>query len=62
MGTNAFATETVGSSFLNGVEQFTMVSLPPAGVYYLLQAVEYDADELRGNDGQRINIPFRKKI
>lgn len=62
MGTNALATETVGSSFLNGVEQFTMVSLPPAGVYYLLQAVEYDADELRGNDGQRINIPFRKKI
>lgn len=59
---NALATETAGSSFLNGVEQFTIVSLPPAGVYGLIQAVEYDAHEMRNANGDRVNISFRKKI
>lgn len=59
---NAVATEMAGSSFLPGIEQFTLVTLPPAGVYSLVQAAEYDAHEMRDANGDRINLPFRKKI
>lgn len=62
LSADVLATESAGSSFLNGVEQFMMVSVPPAGVYYLIQAVDYDADELRDANGQTGTLPFRKKI
>lgn len=62
LSANALATETAGSNFLNGIEQFTMVSAPTAGVYYLVQAAEYDAHEIRDDNGDVRNLPFRKKI
>lgn len=62
LSAGAFATEGGGSSFLNGVEQFMVTTTPPPGVYYMLQAAQYDADELRDNNGDVRPFPAHKQI
>jgi hypothetical protein len=59
---SAAATEGSGSNFLNGIEQFAIAYTPPPGVYYLVQAVSYDADSYRNDAGDKVPLPFKKKI
>lgn len=69
LSANVMATEGGGSSFIPGTEQFMLVTVPPPGVYYMVQAAQYDADEFRDTNGNVRTVPipglakpFRKKI
>lgn len=53
------ATEGGGSSYPMGAENFLMGALPPPGVYPLLYANHYAADEFRDDQGNRLPIDFR---
>ena len=55
--TPALATEGGGSAYANGVETFMAGAVPPPGLYGLLYATRYNADSLRGNDGQDLGVP-----
>ena len=57
--TAAQATEGGGSSYPMGAENFLMGALPPPGVYPLLYANHYAADEFRDGQGNRLPIDFR---
>jgi len=48
----ATATEGGGSIYPLGSENFTCCALPPPGLYGIVYAQHYAADEVRGNDGQ----------
>ncbi|MDC8802973.1 transporter [Halomonas pacifica] len=56
---SAQATEDGGSSYPMGAENFLMGALPPPGVYPLLYANHYAADELRDGQGERLPLDFR---
>ncbi|WP_431025446.1 SphA family protein [Halomonas sp. H5] len=56
---SAQATEGGGSSYPMGAENFLMGALPPPGVYPLLYANHYAADEFRDGQGERLPIDFR---
>ncbi len=48
----AQATEGGGSIYPVGSENFTCCALPPPGLYGILYVQNYQADKVRGNDGQ----------
>lgn len=62
MSGNALATEQGISNFLNGLEQFSMAYVPPPGVYYMVHAFQYNANDVRDNDGNRVELPLSMKI
>ena len=56
---NAQATESGGSSYPMGVENYMSGAMPPPGFYAIVYASHYDADSLRGNDGAKLPVDFR---
>lgn len=60
MSTSAFAGEGGGSTYAAGVENFLMGAAPPPGFYVLEYATSYNANQLRDNDGKKVNIPLFK--
>lgn len=55
----ARATEGGGSSYPMGAENYTIGAMPPPGFYTLMYASHYEADSLRGNDGNKLPVDFR---
>lgn len=51
------ATEGGGSIYPHGAENYLAGALPPPGVYGLLYAQDYHADEVRDNDGRNVAPP-----
>lgn len=56
---NAQATENGGSSYPMGAENYMSGAMPPPGFYAIFYASHYDADSLRGNDGEKLPVDFR---
>ena len=56
---NAQATEGGGSSYPVGAENYLTGALPPPGFYGMAYASHYDADSLRGNNGDKLPVDFR---
>lgn len=56
---NAQATENGGSSYPMGAENYMSGAMPPPGLYAIVYASHYDADSLRGNDGEKLSVDFR---
>jgi hypothetical protein len=53
------ATEGGGSNYPMGAESYLVGALPPPGVYPLIYAQHYAADDFNGNDGNSLPIDFR---
>ncbi|WP_338922564.1 transporter [Pseudomonas silesiensis] len=53
------ATESGGSSYPMGAENYMSGAMPPPGFYGIVYSSHYDADSLRGNDGQKLPVDFR---
>ncbi|MBU1168686.1 MAG: transporter [Proteobacteria bacterium] len=58
----AHATETGGSIYPNGNENFMSGAMPPPGVYSLLYAEYFSADILRDKDGNKVPVDFNLKV
>ncbi|MBR9829051.1 MAG: hypothetical protein GYB41_10465 [Oceanospirillales bacterium] len=56
--TEAQATEGGGSNYAMGAENYLMGALPPPGVYSLIYANRYEADDFKGNGGDSLPIDF----
>ena len=54
----AQATESGGSIYPMGSENYLTAALPPPGLYGMVFLSHYQADELRDNDGNRVPIDF----
>ncbi len=50
----SLATETGGSSYVPGVENYTCCALPPPGLYGMVFGVKYSADAVKDNNGNDI--------
>lgn len=61
MTTSVQATEGGGSNYPMGAEQLLVGALPPPGVYPLVYAEHYEADDFKGNDGKSLPINFSLK-
>ncbi len=57
--TEAQATEGGGSNYPMGAENYLMGALPPPGVYPLIYANRYAADDLMDDSGDSLPIDFR---
>jgi len=57
---SALATEGGGSIYPIGVENYVCCALPPPGVYGMVYAGRYSADQVRGNSGQVVTPPTFK--
>lgn len=57
--TEAQATEGGGSNYAMGAENYLMGALPPPGVYPLIYASRYAADDLMDRSGDSLPIDFR---
>ncbi|PRA44052.1 MULTISPECIES: transporter [Pseudomonas] len=53
------ATEGGGTSYPLGAENYMSGAMPPPGVYGQLFVNHYEADNLRGNDGDKLPVDFR---
>lgn len=53
----AGATEGGGSIYPHGAENFMSGALPPPGIYGMVFATHYNADQVRGNAGQDLGVP-----
>lgn len=60
VATAAIATEGGGSIYPVGTENYVCCALPPPGLYGMVFAQHYSADEVRGNDGQVVTPPSFK--
>ena len=56
---NVQATESGGSSYPMGAENYMSGAMPPPGFYGIVYSSYYDADSLRGNDGEKLPVDFR---
>lgn len=56
---NVIATESGGSSYPMGAENYMSGAMPPPGFYGIVYSSHYDADSLRGNDGEKLPVDFR---
>lgn len=54
---NASATEGGGGIYPNGIENFTIVAIPPSGVYLLAYAGNYNANSVRDHNGNQAGPP-----
>ena len=61
MTSNVQATEGGGSNYPMGAENLMVGALPPPGVYPLIYAEHYEADDFKGNDGKSLPINFSLK-
>jgi hypothetical protein len=52
--TPAVATESGGSIYPVGAENFVCCALPPPGLYGIVWGQHYSADKVRGNDGETV--------
>jgi hypothetical protein len=57
----ANATEGGGSNYPMGAENYMSAAMPPAGLYTILFANRYSADELKDNRGDTIPLDFKVK-
>lgn len=57
VATAANATEGGGSIYPVGSENFVCCALPPPGLYGIVYGQHYEADKVRGNDGQVVTPP-----
>lgn len=57
--TASFATEGQASSYPMGAENFFTGIAPPPGFYSLFYGQHYEADNLRGNDGDKLPVDFK---
>ncbi len=55
----ALATEGGGTSYPLGAENYMSGAMPPPGFYGQLFVNHYEADNLRGNDGDKLPVDFR---
>ncbi|GGB86978.1 phenol degradation protein [Marinobacterium zhoushanense] len=55
---NVLATEGGGSNYPMGAENYLMGALPPPGVYPLIYAQHYSADEFKDGSGDSLPIDF----
>lgn len=55
----AQATETGGSSYPMGAENYLSAALPPAGFYTILFANRYSADRLKDDAGNNVPVNFK---
>jgi len=56
---NVQATESGGSSYPMGAENYMSGAMPPPGFYGIVYSSHYDADSLRDNDGEKLPVDFR---
>lgn len=56
---NVQATESGGSSYAMGAENYLTGALPLPGFYGMAYASHYEADSLRGDDGKKLPVDFR---
>ncbi|MBJ7555987.1 SphA family protein [Marinomonas spartinae] len=61
VATNAQATEGGGSNYPMGATDLLVGALPPPGVYPLIYAEHYKADDFKGNNGKSLPINFKLK-
>lgn len=55
----AHATEGGGSTYPLGAENYMSGAMPPPGFYGQVFSTHYEADTLRGNDGDSLPVDFR---
>jgi hypothetical protein len=60
VATTAGATEGGGSIYPVGSENFVCCALPPPGLYGMVYGQHFEADKVRGNDGQVVTPPTFK--
>lgn len=53
------ATEGGGSSYPMGAENYMSGAMPPPGLYSQFYVGHYEADALRGNQGEKVPVDFR---
>jgi hypothetical protein len=56
------ATERGGSIYPMGADNYMTGFLPPPGFYGLFYGEHYEADNIRGNDGEKLPIDFHAKV
>ncbi|QEY61143.1 hypothetical protein FXN65_03440 [Metapseudomonas lalkuanensis] len=59
LGQVAHATEGGGSTYPLGAENYMSGAMPPPGFYGQVFSTHYEADTLRGNDGDSLPVDFR---
>lgn len=61
-GSTVFATEGGGSAYPNGAENYYLGAMPPPGFYTIEYLVNYRADKLYDNNGNRIPVDFNVDV
>lgn len=56
---NAQATEGGGSTYPMGAENYLSGAMPPPGFYAQVYGGHYEADSLRGNNGEKLPVDFQ---
>ncbi|MFC5697747.1 transporter [Pseudomonas sp. GCM10022186] len=59
LGPVVHATEGGGSTYPMGAENYMSGAMPPPGLYGQVFSTHYEADTLRGNDGESLPVDFR---